>query len=121
MKQKADDMDIKFKILKILEKSPNINQRQMAERLGLSLGKTHYVIKALIDRGAIKITNFKRSKYKSGYAYYLTKKGLSEKTDLGVAFLARKQDEYQRLKEEISKLESEVLEDKTIDSTKESK
>jgi Transcriptional regulators len=121
MKIKSDDMDIKLKILKIFENNPNINQREMAEKLGLSLGKTHYVIRALIDRGWIKIGNFKRSKYKSGYAYYLTKKGVSHKADLGIAFLARKQDEYQRLKEEISKLESEVLGEISKDSNKEQK
>jgi len=116
MKNKADEIDIKYKILKILEETPNINQREMAEKLGLSLGKTHYVVRALIDRGWIKLDNFRRSKYKPGYAYYLTKKGISEKSYLGLAFLARKQDEYKKLKDEIDTLKLEVSTENNFES-----
>ena len=101
--------DTEYIILKILKDNPKMTQRQIAEELGLSLGKTNYVIHALIDKGWVKLSNFKRSDNKLGYIYLLTPKGISEKTILAQNFLNRKSEEYNRLKKEIEMLKIEML------------
>ena len=97
-----------LKVLKILEKHPELTQRELAAELGVSLGKTHYLLKSLVDIGLVKLDNFQRSNNKWGYAYLLTPKGLAEKAAITVRFLARKQVEYKRLEQEIESLKSEV-------------
>ncbi|MDB2554182.1 MarR family EPS-associated transcriptional regulator [Porticoccaceae bacterium] len=94
--------------LKLLEKNPELTQRELAAELGLSLGKTHYMVKALIDIGWIKLDNFQRSNNKWGYAYLLTPMGLAEKAAMTVRFLARKQEEYRQLERQIAVLSVEV-------------
>ncbi len=103
-----DNQDLEYRVLKILEEQPKVTQRQLAMELGVSLGKTHYLIKSLIDVGWIKLSNFKRSETKWGYAYLLTPRGISEKTLITKQFLARKQREYKILKDEIMRLQKEV-------------
>ena len=100
--------EIQLSVLRLLEKTPQVTQRQMSAELGVSLGKTHYVVKSLIEVGLIKLDNFQRSDNKLGYAYLLTPKGIKEKAAITVRFLARKQDEYRRLELEIEALKSEV-------------
>ena len=100
--------DAEYIILRILENNPKMTQRQMAKELGLSLGKTNYVVRALIDKGWVKLSNFKRSDNKLGYIYLLTPEGLSEKTTLAQNFLNRKSEEYNRLKKEIEMLKNEL-------------
>ena len=100
--------DAEYIILRILENNPKMTQRQMAKELGLSLGKTNYVVRALIDKGWVKLSNFKRSDNKLGYIYLLTPEGLSEKTTLAQNFLNRKSEEYNRLKKEIEILKNEL-------------
>lgn len=102
------DQEIQFKALKLLDKNPNFSQRELSAELGVSLGKTHYVVKALINMGWVKLDNFRRSDNKLGYAYLLTAKGISEKADITVRFLARKQLEYDALRDEIEQLKAEV-------------
>jgi EPS-associated MarR family transcriptional regulator len=102
--------ELEYRILKLLENSPNLTQRQLSKELGVSLGKTHYLIKALVDVGWIKLENFQRSDSKWGYVYLLTPVGIIEKASITARFLARKQDEYARLQEEIAQLKLEVLE-----------
>ena len=102
-----DSSDSEYKILKLLEENPNLTQRQVAEKLGVSLGKTHYLIRALIDKGLLKLSNFKNSDNKIAYLYVLTPKGISEKTELARAFLSRKKEEYSKLKSEIEELVKE--------------
>ena len=99
--------DTEYKILKILERNPQMTQRQVADKLGVSLGKTHYVIRALIDRGLLKLGNFRKSNNKVGYIYFLTPKGIVQKSDLAQRFLINKQQEYERLKAEIDELMQE--------------
>ena len=94
--------------LKLLEKNPELTQRELAAELGISLGKTHYMVKALIDIGWIKLDNFQRSNNKWGYAYLLTPMGLAEKAAITVRFLARKQEEYRQLERQIADLSVEV-------------
>ena len=100
--------DTEYLILKIIKDNPRMTQRQMAKELGLSLGKTNYVINALIDRGWLKLNNFKRSDTKLGYIYLLTPRGISGKTILARNFLMRKSEEYNKLKVEIEKLKNEL-------------
>jgi EPS-associated MarR family transcriptional regulator len=94
--------------LKLLEKNPELTQRELAVELGLSLGKTHYVLKSLVDIGLVKVANFQRSGNKWGYAYLLTPRGIAEKAAITVRFLARKQEEFKQLEREIEVLKSEV-------------
>jgi EPS-associated MarR family transcriptional regulator len=94
--------------LKLLEKNPELTQRELAAELGISLGKTHYMVKALIDIGWVKLDNFQRSNNKWGYAYLLTPMGLTEKAAITVRFLARKQEEYRQLERQIADLSVEV-------------
>ena len=95
-------------ILKTLESEPKISQRQLAENLGISLGKVNYCVKALLEKGLIKATNFKNSKNKIAYAYLLTPKGMKQKTHLAHRFLERKVREYELLQLEIESLKSEL-------------
>ena len=100
--------ETEYLILRKLEENPHLTQREISKELGVSLGKTNYVINALIDKGWLKLNNFKRSDKKLGYIYLLTPTGITEKTVLAQNFLRRKSDEYNRLKEEIEKLRNEL-------------
>ena len=100
--------DTEYIILKILKDNPKMTQRQLSKELGLSLGKTNYVIRALVDKGWVKLSNFKRSDNKLGYIYLLTPEGITEKSILAQNFLIRKSEEYNRLKEEIEILKNEL-------------
>ena len=100
--------DTEYVILKILKDNPKMTQRQMAKELGLSLGKTNYVVRALVDKGWVKLSNFKRSDNKLGYIYLLTPEGMAEKSILAQNFLKRKSEEYSRLKKEIEILKNEL-------------
>ena len=93
--------DLEYQVLKIIEDNPNLTQRQIAKELGLSLGKTNYLIRALFDKGWVKLRNFRKSNNKIGYLYLLTPSGIVNKTKLTEQFLQRKSQEYARLKEEI--------------------
>ena len=97
-----------MKALRVLEKHPELSQRQLAKALGVSLGKTHYILNSLIDVGLVKVDNFKRSDNKLGYAYLLTPRGLVEKAKVTKRFLARKQREYKSLEQQIAELTKEV-------------
>ena len=100
--------ELEYRVLKLVEKQPTITQRQLSKELGVSLGKTHYVIKALVQVGWIKLDNFQRSDNKPGYAYLLTPTGILEKAKITRRFLLRKQQEYENLKREIAQLQVEV-------------
>ena len=100
--------ELEYRVLKILEKRPDMTQRQLAKELGVSLGKAHYLLKSLIEVGWVKLDNFQRSDNKWGYAYLLTPKGIIEKAVITTKFLTRKQREYSDLQLEIQQLEEEV-------------
>jgi EPS-associated MarR family transcriptional regulator len=102
------DQELEYRVLKILEQQPDLTQRQLAEALGVSLGKTHYLVKALIDVGWVKLDNFQRSDNKWGYAYLLTPKGIVEKAAITARFLVRKKQEFNNLQLEIQQLQEEV-------------
>ena len=102
-----DSSESEYKILILLEENPNLTQRQVAEKLGVSLGKTHYLIRALIDKCLLKLSNFKNSDNQIAYLYVLTPMGISEKSELARNFLSRKKEEYSKLKFEIEELTEE--------------
>ena len=90
-----------FEILRVIVNQPKSTQRDLAKRLNLSLGKVNYCIKALKQKGYIKIKNFKKNPNKISYAYILTPKGIKEKTKLTINFMKRKIKEYEELKKEL--------------------
>ena len=100
--------DTEYLILKKFQDNPYLTQRELSKELGVSLGKTNYIINALIDKGWLKLMNFKRSDKKLGYSYLLTTQGITEKAILAQKFLKRKSEEYNRLKEEIENLKKEL-------------
>jgi EPS-associated MarR family transcriptional regulator len=100
--------DTHLKVLRLLEASPQLNQRELSEALGVSLGKTNYCIKALLDKGLIKMQSFRKSQNKLAYAYLLTPFGISEKSAITARFLKRKMAEYEHLQAEIAALQLEV-------------
>ena len=97
-----EDNQDHFNILRKIQKKPNSSQRELAKELGFSLGKLNYCLKALQDKGLIKIQNFKKNPKKINYLYILTPKGISLKTQLTINFMKRKMKEYDQLKSEIS-------------------
>lgn len=94
--------------LRLLAERPELSQRQLSQAMGVSLGKTHYVLHALLNKGLIKIQNFRRSGKKIAYAYLLTPQGVKEKLQLTQAFLARKEAEFEALRNAISALRKEI-------------
>ena len=95
-----DDQD-NLNVLRKIQKKPDSTQREFARELGFSLGKFNYCIKALKQKGFIKIENFRQNPNKINYLYVLTPKGISEKTKLTVNFMKRKMQEYDELKKEL--------------------
>ena len=104
-RQKQLQEDTHFRVLSLLEQNPDMSQRDLAKALGVSLGGVNYSLKALMERGMVKVQNFSRSERKLAYAYVLTPHGLAEKTKLTARFLKRKMDEYEALKAEIDSLQ----------------
>jgi len=99
--------EYRYKIFKLVEANPAISQRQLASELGISLGKTNYCLKALVEKGLLKANNFRNSKNKLAYAYKLTPQGIEEKASVTVRFLKKKMQEYEQLQQEIAELRTE--------------
>ena len=97
-----------LKVLRHLEQTPEITQRELAKELGVSLGKTNYCINALMEKGFIKARNFKNSDTKRTYLYVLTPRGLEAKAKISMHFLKRKISEYDALRAEIDQLKREI-------------
>ena len=100
--------DTHFRIMRILQDNPDLTQRELADKLGMSVGGLNYCLNALIDKGFVKMANFSKSKNKFKYVYLLTPQGITEKLALTSRFLKRKMEEYDALKVEIETLRSEV-------------
>lgn len=100
--------DTHLRLLRLLEARPELSQRDLARELGTSLGKTNYCLNALIDKGLVKVRNFRNNQNKLGYAYLLTPRGIESKAAITVQFLRRKMNEYETLKAEIELLQREV-------------
>lgn len=97
-----------LELLRLLERHPEYSQRQMSSALGVSLGKAHYLLRALLDKGWVKAQNFKRSEHKARYLYVLTPSGVRERLQLTHSFLARKEREYDLLQAQIAALRAEL-------------
>jgi EPS-associated MarR family transcriptional regulator len=94
--------------MRLIQETPDISQRQLAQNLGISASSVNYCLKALVNKGWVKMQNFSKSRRKLSYAYLLTPQGLTEKAVLTQQFLSRKQAEYEALKAEIEQLQAEV-------------
>lgn len=101
MTKKINHSETELEILRNIEANPNLTQRQMAKDLGVSLGKTNYLIKALLEKGLLKVNNFKSSQNKLSYLYLLTPEGVDAKRRLTLLFLRRKSEEFDKLKKEM--------------------
>ena len=105
--------EVSLRVMRVLQEQPCISQRGLAEALGVSLGSMNYCIRALADKGLVKVENFKSSDKKLRYIYTLTPSGLLEKTKLTKRFLKRKLREYEALKSEIDSLQAEARDSTT--------
>jgi EPS-associated MarR family transcriptional regulator len=101
--------DTSYRVLALLSQNPDLTQRELAEKVGVSVGGVNYCLKALVEKGWIKIDNFSQSKNKFGYIYLLTPDGVAQKVLLAGQFLKRKMREYEQLKLEIESLKTEQL------------
>lgn len=102
--------DTYFRVMRLLQENPDLTQRELAQRLGVSVGGLNYCLKALMEKGLVKMQNFQQSKNKFGYVYVLTPTGMAERAALASRFLRRKIEEYEALTAEIEALKTEVSE-----------
>lgn len=100
--------DLQYRLLRLLEANPSATQRELSRELGISLGKANYCLRALINKGWVKVNSFKSNKNKLAYMYLLTPNGIDEKARITARFLKRKIQEYQELELEIERLRKEV-------------
>ncbi len=105
----TDQEASRLTVLRLLADQPGLSQRDLSRALGVSLGKTHYVLHALLDKGLLKAHNFRRSDNKIAYAYVLTPRGISEKLRMTRSFLRRKEVEFDVLRQTIAGLRSELV------------
>lgn len=109
--------EVHFRVMRLIQENSQLTQRDLARRLGISLGKANYCLKALVEKGFVKAENFQRSDHKLAYAYLLTPAGIEEKARVTVSFLLRKMQEFEALKAEIESLQTmagEIGEDKPV-------
>ena len=97
-----------FRVMRLLDEDPSISTREIAKKVGISNGAAYYCVTALVEKGFVKLKNFTQSKNKANYIYELTPRGIRAKAALTVSFLERKRHEYEDLKLEIERLESEL-------------
>lgn len=100
--------ETRYRILKLLQAEPSVSQRKIADELGISLGRVNFCLKALVDKGLVKVNNFRNSSNKRAYLYLLTPRGIEEKAVVTTRFLKRKLDEYESLKRELEDLQREA-------------
>jgi EPS-associated MarR family transcriptional regulator len=114
--------DIRLRVMQLVSQNSEISTRQLADKVGISNGSAYYVVTALVEKGFLKLSNFKSNPKKGQYAYLLTPKGIREKSLLAHSFIERKRKEFQDLKAEIKALEEEVgIAGNDITSPRESK
>ena len=100
--------EIHLKLMRLIEQNNQLSQRQLAEEMGVSLGKINYCLKAIVEKGWVKANNFKNSEHKSAYLYLLTPKGAEEKVKIAKRFLERKLQEYEDIKLQIEEIQNEI-------------
>ncbi len=108
-----------YRLLKTLEENPGLSQRDLAKKLGVSLGKINFCLNALVEKGNLKINNFRKSDNKLAYAYLLTPSGVEQKARMTVQFLKNKVQEYERLRKEIEELQREAEQKKLLEKAHE--
>ena len=108
MTERILDDETRYRLLRLLEADPELSQRDLAAEIGISVGKVNYCLKALLEKGYIKASNFKNSRHKAAYLYQLTPAGLTAKARAANRFLERKQAEYAALEEELKALRTEI-------------
>ncbi|MBI5436555.1 MAG: MarR family EPS-associated transcriptional regulator [Nitrosomonadales bacterium] len=113
------DENTHYGLLKILEENPGLSQRDLAKRLGVSLGKVNFCLNALAEKGSLKINNFRNSDNKLAYAYLLTPRGVEQKARMAVEFLQIKIREYERLRKEIEALKREAEQQELLENARE--
>ncbi len=106
--RKQQQQEMHFTVMRLLDENPSISTREIAEKVGISNGAAYYCVTALVEKGFVKLKNFTQSKTKAKYIYELTPRGIRAKAALTVSFLERKRHEYEGLKGEIERLESEL-------------
>jgi EPS-associated MarR family transcriptional regulator len=106
--KKSYETEESLLVLREIDANPKLTQRELSSRLGLSLGKINFLMKAMIEKGLIKAENFKNSNNKIYYLYFLTPMGIEEKAKTTYRFLKRKMEEYEKLEAEIKQLQKEV-------------
>ena len=111
-----NDDNTSYGLLKTLENNPSLSQRDLAKHLGISLGKVNFCINALVEKGCLKVNNFRNSDNKLAYAYLLTPKGVEQKARMTVEFLQIKVQEYERLRAEIEELQREATQKGLLES-----
>ena len=107
-RRKEHQEDAKLRVLQIISSNPQMTSRELAQRVGISNGSAFYLLSSLVDKGFVKLENFKKSSQKTRYSYLLTPKGIREKSVITSKFLVRKKQEYELLKKEITKLERDL-------------
>jgi len=100
--------DVRLRVMRLISEHPDMSTRQIADAVGVSNGSAYYVLTALVDKGFVKLDNFRKNNRKTQYAYLLTPKGIREKSLLTHRFIERKREEFERLREEIAELEEEA-------------
>ncbi len=113
--------DTYFRVMRLLEENPDLTQRELAEKLGISVGGLNYCLKALMEKGLVKMKNFANSKNKFGYVYVLTPTGMAEMAAITQRFLKRKMEEYEALSAEIEALKIDLGDVSQIEPQKVSK
>jgi len=111
--------DTSYGLLKTLEDNPDLSQRDLAKRLGISLGKVNYCLNALVEKGCLKVNNFRNNENKLAYVYLLTPHGVEEKAQITVRFLKYKLQEYEQLRVEINELKREAEQKGLLESVHE--
>lgn len=102
--------EVHFRVLHLVAQRPDASQREIAEQLGVSLGAINFCLRALLEKGHLKLANFKASKNKLGYVYVLTPEGITQRAALAAAFIARKREEYEAIQAELELLANEFEE-----------
>lgn len=98
-----------YQLLRLIQDQPAVSQRELAQALGVSVGKTHYLLRALLEKGLVKAESFRSHGNKLAYLYLMTPHGVAEKLRLTRTYLARKEQEYEAIRDEIEQLRREVV------------
>jgi len=107
-RREEQQAEIRLRVLRLISQNPEMSTRQVADEVGISNGSAYYVLTALVEKGFVKLGNFRKNPRKGQYAYLLTPKGIREKSLLTHSFIERKREEFEALKEEIRALEKEA-------------